>query len=861
MASGSLESIHVLHVDDEPDFADVAADFIKREDNRFDVEVATDPNEAFDSLNGGQFDCIVSDYDMPKQNGIEFLETIRENYPDIPFILFTGKGSEEVASDAISAGVTDYLQKGSGTSQYTVLANRIRNAVTRYDAQAELADREKRLNLFFEQSPLGVVEWDDQFNLARINEAGEDILGYTQDDLRGHSWEKIVPESDRDAVGDVVTNLLEDKGGYYSINENIRKDGERIICEWHNRVVTDEDGSVVAIFSQFQDITERKKQVRENDRRRHRLEQILKTVPGCVVQLDANGEFMLANDRAEEVLGLDSDAVTDRAYNDPEWKIRDLNGDPIPDEELPFRRVRDTGKPVYGAKHAIEWPDGTQKELLVNGAPLFDDDGNVDSVVCSLTDITEQRNRERELQKTQRRLKLALETTETGVYEWDIETDDVVWDDSLEQVMGIEPGEFEGTFQAFADRVHPEDLPQVEEQIDHAVETESMYRTEFRMKKADGDYQWVEARGRIIQDEGNDRMIGVHRDITEQKVQERALDRQRSLLKAQQEAMIDGLVVVNEHGNMVSYNDRLLDLWGIPQELAESQDESPVLDWVTDQLNSPEKFLNKVEHLYENPEETSRDEINLADGRVFDRYTAPVIGESGVHYGRLWMFRDITQQKERETELERQNDRLEEFASVVSHDLRNPLNVAQGRLELSMEECDSKHLSRVEDALERSQTLIDDLLTLARDGREVSNIEAVNLEILADSCWHNVATGEATVRVETDRTIRADRSRLQRLLGNLYRNAVDHGGNDVAVTVGDLADGFYIEDDGPGIPADEQDDVLKSGYSTTEEGTGFGLNIVQRIVESHGWEMRIAESSTGGARFEIIDVESPPADE
>ena len=388
------ESIHVLHVDDEPGFADMARDFIRREDNRFDIEVSANPNQALDSLDSIRFDCIVSDYDMPKQNGIEFLETVRENHPDIPFILFTGKGNEEIASEAISAGVTDYIQKESGTSQYAVLANRIRNAAARYHAQAELSDRQKRLNLFFEQSPLGVVEWDDQFDLVRINDAGQNILGYTQNDLVGHSWEKIVPDFDRDAVGDAVTNLLEDEGGYHVTNENVRKNGERIICEWHNRVVTDDDGTVVAIFSQFQDITERKQQERENDRRRHRLEQILKTVPGCVVQIDADGQLVLVNEHAEDVLGLDSDEVTDRAYNAPEWNIRDLSGNPIPDEELPFRRVRATGEPVYGMKHAIQWSDGTQKVLLVNATPLFDDDGNVDSVVGSLTDITRQRERD-----------------------------------------------------------------------------------------------------------------------------------------------------------------------------------------------------------------------------------------------------------------------------------------------------------------------------------------------------------------------------------------------------------------------------------------------------------------------------------
>jgi signal transduction histidine kinase len=131
----------------------------------------------------------------------------------------------------------------------------------------------------------------------------------------------------------------------------------------------------------------------------------------------------------------------------------------------------------------------------------------------------------------------------------------------------------------------------------------------------------------------------------------------------------------------------------------------------------------------------------------------------------------------------------------------------------------------------------------------------VNLFALAETCWHNVVTTRATIERKTDRTIRADPSRLQQLLENVFRNAVEHGGDDVTVTVGELADGFYIEDDGRGIPADERADVFDVGYSTTDEGIGFGLSIVKRIAEGHGWTVSVTESDAGGARFGITGVE------
>ncbi|MFB6305185.1 MAG: PAS domain-containing sensor histidine kinase [Haloferacaceae archaeon] len=213
--------------------------------------------------------------------------------------------------------------------------------------------------------------------------------------------------------------------------------------------------------------------------------------------------------------------------------------------------------------------------------------------------------------------------------------------------------------------------------------------------------------------------------------------------------------------------------------------------------------------------------------------------------------------RRRERELERENDRLDEFASVVSHDLRNPLNVAQGHVELLRDECDSDHVAPVERALDRMAELIDDVLTLAREGRTVDDIEAVDLAGVVERARANVlADAPATVRVADDATVYADESRLTQVFENFLRNAVEHGAADgpVTVTVGTLPDGFYVEDDGPGIPPEERERVLEPGYSTTEAGTGFGLSIVRDIVEAHGWGLSLTEGTDGGARFEVTGV-------
>ena len=218
--------------------------------------------------------------------------------------------------------------------------------------------------------------------------------------------------------------------------------------------------------------------------------------------------------------------------------------------------------------------------------------------------------------------------------------------------------------------------------------------------------------------------------------------------------------------------------------------------------------------------------------------------------------RDLTKRVDRENELRRQNKRLDEFASVLSHDLRNPLNVAQGRARLVDEDCQSGHIQPLVSALDRMETMIDDTLTLAREGKRVLEPAPIDVPALVESCWSMVDTGGASVTLEESVTIDGDESRLRHLFENLFRNAVQHGGEGVSIRIGAIDDvGFYVEDDGPGIPEDEGSAVFEPGHRSAEGGTGFGLTIVRRIAEAHGWEVSVGESESGGARFEFVGMD------
>ena len=248
--------------------------------------------------------------------------------------------------------------------------------------------------------------------------------------------------------------------------------------------------------------------------------------------------------------------------------------------------------------------------------------------------------------------------------------------------------------------------------------------------------------------------------------------------------------------------------------------------------------------------------------------------------GRLIVIYDVTDQKRRQQELERQNEQLEGFANVVSHDLRNPLNVASGFVDVMAESGDVRNVERVQTAHRRMHRIVDDVLEFARQGQSITDVEPVGVCSVAQDAWETVETHDATLECTAGLTILADRRRLRRLFENLFRNAIehnstcngrdshtgdalDHGVSNLTVTVGgfggidestNTARGFYVADDGVGISTQERESVFEAGWSNKTDGTGLGLAIVEGIARGHGWEISIEESGGGGAQFEFRGV-------
>lgn len=624
--------IRVLHVDDRPEYGEILTAHLTDHDEPFSVVTETDPNAALETLSDDAFDCLVTDYEMPEMDGLELLATVQRRYPDLPVILLTARGNESIASEAIAAGVTDYIPKNNLTDSPAVLAKRITNAVERqaYTRQFEtLVETLPGVVYRTRETP----EWDTEF----IGGNCESLIGYPADALVAGevTWgSDIIHPDDRADVLEAVDSQLETGDTFELTYRIVTADGDHKWVNEHGQQVAIEDGK--GVFEGFiTDVTALKESERQ-------LAQYSDTLEGL---------------------------------------------------QRTTRRLLEATTPEAAAKIVI---DGLESAFAFDTAGIW-----------------------------------------------------LATDRRLEPVAQTEHGQ-----------------TLIDEPPVYSSGEESLSWTAFEE--------------------------GTTKRITE----------------------------------MAEHADR-------------ANSETPI---------SSELIVPLGEYAVVNIGSTEPAAFSEADAERVQLW-ADTVTEAFARIDQLQRL------KAREEELTNQRDRLDQFASVVSHDLRNPINVASGRLKLAAEECDSDQLDVIDRALTRMEELIDDALLLARQGQTVGETEAVVLADLVTQCWGTVATADATIETACDATFQADPSRLADVFENLFRNAVEHGDEDVSITVETTEDGFYIADDGDGIPEDKREQIFETGYSTSRDGTGFGLAIVQEIIEAHGWEITVGDSESGGARFDITGVE------
>lgn len=654
MNTDDPDSIRVLYVDDSSAL-DTAVVRLERLAESVVVETETRGHAALARLNDEAegFDCVVSGSDIDDQTCLEFLEAIREDHHDLPVILYPATGNEEIASEAITRGVTDYLPQNRDADQQTELRMRIESAVSEYRADQSTAETCKRYEKFITSVSDTVCILSETGTFTYLSPSVETWLGYTPQELRGENgFEYLHPEDVKEA-SDELTRVLTDPSYIARLEFRAKhKDGSWSISELRGRNYLD-DPHINGLLVVIRDIGERKQAETRLQTHTTKITR-LHEVATALTAADTSGTlYQRAVDGAVDVFQCDFAHIA--VVEDNKFVPTASSGDVPPDMCEPSLTSRFVAGRSYKSGNITRVDDLTETRFASAGES-DSASGSHASPETTLDDGDSRSN-----------------TDSQGVYR---------------ALLSVPLGEY-GVLQLFA---------------------------------------------------------------TEPTV----------------------------------FNDR-------------------------------------------------DEEI----GTLLSTHVCTALAH---------LDADATVRRER--------DRLAEFADVLSHDIRSPLNVAQGRLQMAREmDASDDHLAVVARSLDRIERLTENILTLARQGVAVGEPAEVALDAVAQQAWTTVETGSATLEVTASGRIDADGSRLEQVFENLYRNAIEHGGETVTVTVGQLEDGFYVEDTGPGIPPDQHEQVFESGHSTNDDGTGFGLAIVDRIVEAHRWEIDVSAGVDGGARFEITDIE------
>ena len=387
--------------------------------------------------------------------------------------------------------------------------------------------------------------------------------------------------------------------------------------------------------------------------------------------------------------------------------------------------------------------------------------------------------------------------------------------------------------------------------------------------------------------------VGVGHDISELKRMEAALREKTALFAAQVESSLDGILVIDNEGKRVIQNHRLNELWKIPSSVLDTPDDAVMLEFVTSHTKNPDEFASKVAWLYAHPEEVSRDEIELLDGTILDRYSAPVLDKEGRSYGRTWIFRDITEERESakkltealalEMELSEQaraGDRAKsEFLAVMSHEVRTPLNGILGFAELLQQapELSGESTSYAKVITESGEALLrilDDILDLSRLEAGRMNVRKMDFspkELLGDigtllsrQAEKNEVRLSVSCAPDVPPYLSGDAGRLRQVLLNLVGNALKFtkkGSVEIRLSrTTDEQSGFYefsVIDSGCGIAPEELDRIFQpftqadSSTSRRHNGTGLGLTISRRLMGLLGGTISVTSNLGVGSEFRV----------
>jgi PAS domain S-box-containing protein len=578
--------LRILLVDDDPGFLETSKQILSMENN-FKIDTATSVDEAFEKMEEHAYDAVVSDYEMPLKNGLDFLKELRERKTEISFILFTGKGREEVVVKALNLGADRYINKiGSPETVYCELADAIKKTVERKRSKQLLVESELKYRTVVEKSLQGIlITLVDPLRVVFASAAMARILGYSVEELLSLSPQgitELIFQEDRPVFFDRMQSRFRGEPAKVSLElRAVRKDNSIVWLEaFSNRI--DYEGQSAAL-GMFLDIDERKKAdyaLRESE---DRYRELANSLPDIVFEADADGKLVFVNERAFEIAGYsreDSEKGMDiLQFIVPEDRERAKKN---------IQRLLASGNYVP-TEYKFLRKNGTTFPALITTVPQIarNKTRGLRGVVI---DITERKKAEQALQESEGELRAIFDGASDGILAADIKTERFVF--ANPEMCKITGYSLEELLKLSVNDIHPEkDLPYVNPQFTRQLQGKYTLAVDIPILRKDKKVVYCDVNARLAKIGGRDCLLGFFRDITERKKAEEALRESEQKFKAIFEGASDGICATDpKTQKLVFANQRMSEITGYSLEELKKlrmKDLHPekVFDFVVQQLS------------------------------------------------------------------------------------------------------------------------------------------------------------------------------------------------------------------------------------------------------------------------------------